>query len=37
VTEIKRKIKKELDHIEYDEDSDHPVHERYTKEKKIKK
>lgn len=35
---IKKKLKKEFDEIfEVDEDSDLPVHEKFTKEKKIKK
>jgi len=34
----KKKLEKELDDImEIDEDSDHPVHEKITKEKKIMK
>lgn len=38
IEKIKKKIKKELDEtIEVDEDSDLPVHEKFTKEKKIKK
>ena len=36
--EIKKKIKKEAEeNIEVDEDSDLPIHEKYAKEKKIKK
>lgn len=35
---IKKKLKKEFDDIfEVDEDSDLPVHEKFVKEKKIKK
>ena len=35
---LKKKIKKEFEkNIEVDEDSDHPVHEKFAKEKKIKK
>jgi len=34
----KKKIEKELDDVlEVDEDSEHPVHEKYTKEKKVLK
>ena len=37
-TKKKKKLEDELDEImEVDEDSDFPVHERYTKEKKILK
>jgi hypothetical protein len=32
-----KKDKEEDDVLEYDEDSDHPVHEKYTKEKKVRK
>jgi len=35
---LRKKIKKEFDQIiEVDEDSDLPVHEKFTKEKKVKK
>ena len=35
---FKKKIRKEFEKdVEIDEDSDHPVHERYTKEEKKKK
>jgi len=35
---LRKKIKKEAEkNIEIDEDSDLPIHEKYTKEKKIKK
>lgn len=35
---LRKKLKKEFDdHLEVDEDSDLPVHEKFTKEKKIKK
>jgi len=35
---MKKKLEKELEDIlEVDEDSDLPVHEKFTKEKKIKK
>lgn len=34
---FRRKIKKEFEDIEIDEGSDLPVHERFTKEKHIKK
>ena len=38
IEKLKKKIKKEFEeNIEIDEDSDLPVHEKYTKEKKIKK
>mgnify|MGYP005679118115 FL=1 len=38
LNKLKKKIKKDFEeHIEIDEDSDHPVHEKFTKEKKIKK
>jgi hypothetical protein len=38
IEKLKKKIKKDFeDHIEVNEDSDHPVHEKYTKEKKLKK
>ena len=38
VNKLKKKIKEEFEeHIEIDEESDHPIHEKYTKEKKIKK
>jgi len=38
IDKIKKKIKKEIEEgFEVDEDSDIPVHERYVKEKKIKK
>jgi hypothetical protein len=33
---LRKKLRKELD-IEVDEDSDHPVHEKFTKEKKMRK
>ena len=35
---FRKKLKKEFnEHLEVDEDSDLPVHETFTKEKKIKK
>lgn len=38
IKKLKKKIKKEFEeHIEINPDSDYPVHEKLTKEKKIKK
>ncbi|MFH1438938.1 MAG: hypothetical protein ABIG89_00080 [Candidatus Woesearchaeota archaeon] len=37
LNKLKKNTKKDFeDHIEVDEDSDLPVHEKFTKEKKIK-
>ena len=38
LNKLKKKIKKEFEeNLEVDEDSDLPVHEKFTKEKKVKK
>jgi hypothetical protein len=38
IEKLKKKIKKDFEeHIEVNPDSDHPVHEKFAKEKKVKK
>ncbi|MFC1647964.1 hypothetical protein ACFL1B_00755 [Nanoarchaeota archaeon] len=38
IDDIRKKVKKELEEdVDVDPDSDHPIHEKYTKQKKFKK